>query len=83
MKNLFLVLATLGLTACGDIASDNPNAFSANVRDGQIIGTYNPAGWTSDEIQTFSRNDCATGEIANYSETPQSNGLIAFVIDCA
>ena len=84
MKTTILFLAALGLTACGDIANKNPNAFSSNVdRNGQITGTYNPAGWTSDEIQTFSRSDCASGEIANYSETPQSNGLIAFVIDCA
>ncbi|WP_235225992.1 hypothetical protein [Octadecabacter dasysiphoniae] len=83
MKPVFLLIATLGLTACGDIANKNPQAFSSNVRDGQITGTYNPEGWTSDEIQTFSRSNCASGTIASYSEAPQANGLIAFVIDCA
>ena len=39
MKTTFLLLAALGLTACGDIANKNPNAFSSNVdRNGQITG---------------------------------------------
>ena len=83
MKNILAIVPFLGLVACGDIASTDPSAFSTTKNGNQITGTYNPEGWTAERIRTFTRHECASGEIANYSETPQSNGLIAFVIDCA
>ena len=78
-----MIAVSLGLAACGDIASQDADAFSTQFKDGQLSGTYNPAGWDSERIQKFISSECPSKKLASYNETPQSNGLIKFVADCA
>ena len=83
MKKTVLISFCRVLSACGDIASRVSKAFSFDLKDGQLNGTYNPEGWDADEVQKFIRTDCPSKKLSTYNETPQANGLTAFVAVCA
>ena len=72
------------LSACGNPAVDDPNYFSYRVNDGQLSGSYNPAGYSAERVQNFLKNDCGEKTLATYNETPaDGQGLIAFTAVCA
>jgi len=77
-----LIIATCAvLAACGgDPALKNPESFTAQTKDGLTTGTYNPAGWTSENIQKFLCDGDA--KPTGYAEKQLENGLIAFSARC-
>jgi hypothetical protein len=83
MYKALSLMACLALAACGDVASKDSGAFSFNFKDGQMNGTYNPEGRDAVKIQKFIQVDCPSKKLTTYNETPQTNGLIAFVANCA
>ena len=82
MKRIYMGLALGVLASCGDVASQNEQAFSAYMKDGKLRGTYNPAGWTSEEVRESLASGCPSGALSAYTETAQANGLIAFSGNC-
>ena len=82
MRFFVIITSLAALAACGNPAVDNPGFMSLRVNDGQISGSYNPAGFTSAEVQRSASDNCVGGNVASYTETQESNGLIGFVATC-
>ena len=83
-KIAFLMVAGATLAGCGGSpAVDNPDFFSFRSRDGVLSGTYNPAGYSSAEIQAEVKTACASNRLATYGEAaPTKDGLVAFTATC-
>lgn len=67
---------------CGSstpVALKTPTFFSFNFDDGALVGQYNPAGFNAKQIQNSIAGYCTNGRIGAYQETPQPDGLVAFV----
>ncbi len=71
------------LSACGGggSARANPDFFTARSSGGTLTGVYNPAGFSSGEVQELLQGGCAKGRLASYAEAPGS-GATSFTAVC-
>ncbi|MTH76218.1 hypothetical protein [Paracoccus aestuariivivens] len=60
----------------------NPNHLTVTVADGNLTGSYNPAGFDSETVQQVLGNSCVGGKVATYSEAPGEDGLTSFTATC-
>ena len=80
-----LVLAACaGLAACGSAAGmsqSNPDYFYTRIKDGQMTGKYNPAGFKQDEVRKLLQSNCQGKALASYGEQA-ADGLMVFSATC-
>lgn len=73
------------LSACvstgGSMAQSNPNFFTAKIKDGKLNGSYNPAGFKTEEVKQQLASSCNGGALAGYGESKMGD-LVAFTATC-
>ncbi|BBU53842.1 hypothetical protein KU6B_01070 [Mameliella alba] len=81
----FVALGAFALAVgCSAPAENNPGLTSMTIKNGTVKGTYNPSGWTSQEIRKdINAGACAGRGVASYAEVAQPNGLISYTATCA
>lgn len=68
-------------TSVGPLTSSSPNVFYANLGPTDLTGEYNPAGFSSADVQAGLAQICGNRKITNYSEQP-AGGMVAFSGHC-
>ncbi|WP_310620834.1 hypothetical protein [Flexibacterium corallicola] len=84
-RNLILILTGITLSACATgsyISRKNPDFFNAKLKDRQLQGTYNPAGYSSAQVRKLVGTLCQQGHLTGYSETRQE-GLVSWTTGCS
>ncbi|MDH2327849.1 hypothetical protein QCN27_13345 [Cereibacter sp. SYSU M97828] len=75
-------MAVLGACASGaDLSRTNPDYFVADISEGKLSGSYNPAGFGTAEVRDLLAPNCAGKQLSAYSEKPVE-GLVAFAATC-
>ena len=75
------------LAACGGLwqrrvdGEIQARIFHAKIGDGKLTGSYNPAGFTADEVRKLLATNCNSGKLGFYGEQAQ-DGLISFNATC-
>ncbi len=86
MKSAFPIAlaAVAALSACGGVSAvENPNTFIYRMEDGVLQGSYNPAGFSSQQIKFYAKQYCSEAKLASYAESaPGADGLVAFRGTC-
>ena len=80
-----LIAATALLAACTvsvGTAPSSPNSFSAQLAQDQLTGTYDPAGFTSAQVERAIGQICAHKRVSGYTEQPTADGNTAFSGHC-
>lgn len=84
VKRLFRgapIVAAALLAACTvsvGTAETSPNSFSAQLAQDRLTGTYDPSGFTSDQVARSIGQICAHRRVSNYVEQPTADGRVAF-----
>lgn len=82
-----LTLAVFGLAACSldtspaPFTSANPNVFYARLAQDDLSGVYDPAGYTSADVQKGLAQVCGSRRITGYREEPAGD-MVAFFGHC-
>ena len=63
------------------MAKSKPEFFHAKIGDGKLTGSYNPAGFTADEVRKLLATSCNNGKLGSYGEQAQ-DGLMSFNATC-
>ncbi|MEM1431332.1 MAG: hypothetical protein AAGG09_17900 [Pseudomonadota bacterium] len=85
IPRVFALTALLALAACAEqepAASQNANFFLISQSNGSIRGTYNPAGFSTEDVRGAVEPICDDVGLASFSEAPRGDGLTAFTGQC-
>jgi len=79
------VVLALSLSACmsaTDKSLSNPNYASAELKDGVLTGSYNPASYDARLIRNQIKSICVDEKLSGYGEQASENGLVSFSAHC-
>ena len=84
MRHVLIASLTIGLAGCSlpYNPSENPNEFGFENDAGSMQGTYNPTGFSKNEVVEQLRSACAPPQLASYQEVVLSDGLMSFAATC-
>lgn len=64
------------------LALQDERTFFLNFSSGDITGQYNPAGFSSDEVEKVTDWMCGRGRLDDFTTTPQETGLAGVNARC-
>ncbi len=79
------VAATIALllAACeGGTGTQDPDFFTFRQTNGVLSGSYNPAGFTAEQVRLYLSAGCSTRGVSDYAESATDNGMVAFGGTC-
>ncbi|WP_311760037.1 hypothetical protein [Paracoccus broussonetiae] len=79
------LLSCAMLAACAtteEKTEANPDHLVVNVADGNLTGSFNPAGFDDEVVKQALAANCVGGKVATYSSTPADDGLTSFTATC-
>ncbi|MEM6578818.1 MAG: hypothetical protein AAF678_10025 [Pseudomonadota bacterium] len=79
---LFGTAATVACSSDVPFALQNERLFFFDFNRGEISGQYNPAGFSSDEVQRVAEWLCDRGRLGDITETELENGLTDVAVPC-
>ncbi|GHG98820.1 hypothetical protein [Pseudodonghicola xiamenensis] len=86
MKFAFSItlVGVAALSACGGVNPvKTPNSFIYRMNDGVLQGSYNPSGFSTEQVKLYAKQYCSEAKLASYAESaPGGDGLVAFRATC-
>lgn len=74
--------ACSGGSSAVDISTRNPGFFAGRVPDGAMQGAYNPAGFSTAQVQKLVTETCQQRQLTGFNTQDRTDGLVGFVAGC-